>query len=70
MTIAAVGLGPLGLLRVEFSGPAAVVWNSVYIVAACGAESQPGPLTLFENAGACRKMGFRKNSLTPHLIDN
>jgi predicted DNA-binding protein with PD1-like motif len=34
MMIAAVGFHPLGLLRDEFSGPAAVGWNSEHIVAA------------------------------------
>jgi hypothetical protein len=42
MTIAVVGLGPLGLPRGELSGPAAVVWNSVYIVAACGGGTPGG----------------------------
>ena len=42
MTIAAVGFGSLGLPRGEFSGPAAVVWNSVYIVAACGGGTSGG----------------------------
>jgi hypothetical protein len=42
MTIAAVGFGSLGLPGGEFSGPAAVVWNSVYIVAACGGGTPDG----------------------------
>jgi hypothetical protein len=42
MTIAAVKLGLLGLPRGVFSGPAAVVWNSVYIVAACGGGTPGG----------------------------
>jgi hypothetical protein len=42
MTIAAVGFDPLGLPRGGFSGPAAVVWNSVYIVAACGSATPGG----------------------------
>ena len=43
MMIAAVGFGPLGLLRGAFSGPAAVGWNSAYIAAA-GGDGTPGGL--------------------------
>jgi hypothetical protein len=52
-----VGFSPLGLPRGEFSGPAAVVWNSVYIVAACGGGT-PG--------GLVKKIGY-KNAPTPQL---
>jgi hypothetical protein len=55
MIIAAVGLGPLGLLRGELSELAAVAWNSVCIVAA-GSGGIPGGL--FEKCG-------QKDSPTP-----
>jgi hypothetical protein len=42
MIIGAVGFGPLGLPMVEFSGPAAVVWNSAYIVEAGGGGAPCG----------------------------
>jgi hypothetical protein len=39
-----------------------------HLLRLAGAESQAGPLTLFETAGACRKMGLKKNSPTPQLF--
>jgi len=44
MMIAAVGFGPLGLPRGVFSGPAAVGWNSVYIVVARSGATPGGPV--------------------------
>jgi hypothetical protein len=56
--IAAVGLGPLGLLRGELSELAAVAWNCVIVVAA-GSGAAPD--------GLFYKQGW-KNSLIPQLI--
>ena len=58
MIIAAVGLGHLGLPRVELSEIAAVAWNSMHVVAA-GSGGIPG--RLFEKCGS-------KNSPTPQII--
>jgi len=43
MMIAAVGLGPLGLLQGELSELAAVAWNYVNIVAAGSGAAPGGP---------------------------
>ncbi len=58
MMITAVGFGPLGLFRVEFSGSAAVDWNSAYMFVAGSGEAHAGPKTSFEATCACGKMGF------------
>jgi hypothetical protein len=39
-----------------------------HLLRLAGAQPQAGPLTLFKNAGACRKMGLKKNSPTPQLF--
>jgi hypothetical protein len=59
MMITAVGFGPLGLLRGEWSEFAAVVWNCARIVAA-GSGAAPG--------GLLKKRGW-KNSPTPQVFD-
>jgi len=41
------------------------VWKNLLRLAA--AQPLAGPLTLFEDAAACRKMGFKKSSRTPQL---
>jgi len=41
-------------------------WKNLLRLAA--AQPLAGPLTVFEDAGACRKMGFKKNSPTLQLI--
>ena len=43
MMSAAVVIGSLGLPRGEFSGSAAVAWNSAYVVAAGGGRAPCGP---------------------------
>ena len=45
MMAAAVEFSPLGLSHIEFSGSAAVDWNSVFIVATLGGRAPGGPET-------------------------
>ena len=66
MTIAAVGFGPLGLPRDEFSGFAAVVETQCILLRFAAADAKVGPLTLFEVACAFRnKKCFRENLPDP-----
>jgi hypothetical protein len=58
MTIAAVGIGPLGLPRGEFSGSAAVVETQPILLRLEAADPQADLLTLYEASCTCRKMGF------------
>ena len=58
MTIAAVGIGPLGLPRGEFSGSAAVVETQRILLRLAAADPQADILTLYEASCTCRKMGF------------
>ena len=56
-------------VRGKLDVPGALSKPGNHLLRLAGAEPQAGPLTLFEDAGACRKIGFRENSPTPQLID-
>ena len=68
MLVTAVGFGPLGLPRDEFSGSAAVVETQRILLRFAAAEPQTGPLTLFEVACAGRKMDFLEKLSDPSII--